>query len=282
MRPECIVERLAPVFQSDGVSLATLFGSTARGDGAPRDVDVAVLFERYSFDRYLALQEALCQALGTRQVDLVVLNRANAVLKLNALLEGVQLYTRDASQVPDFVAQVLFEYDDYRHFKAEYDLQFEQRCQEGLSMSERQLNRERVQILLSALDEAVARLRELRERFDSFEGFYADVDTRELGVHYLRIALEAVLDVCRHFLAVVGVSLIELDTTNLIQLAGEKGLLEPAFARRIRGMAGMRNAIVHIYWRLDYEAVYQALTQELTDFDEFARQVQSYLTHTEK
>jgi len=84
-------------------------------------------------------------------------------------------------------------------------------------------------------------------------------------------------NVCRHFLAVVGVSLAELDTTNLIELAGEKGLLESSFAQRIRGMTGMRNAIVHAYWRLDYQAIYRVVTQQLTDFDEFARQVQSYM-----
>ena len=103
------------------------------------------------------------------------------------------------------------------------------------------------------------------------------MDTRELCVHHLRIALESVLDVCRHFLAVKGVSLAELDTTNLIELAGEKGLLEPSFARKIRGMAGMRNAIVHVYWRLDYEAIYRAVTEGLHDLDEFARQVRDYL-----
>jgi len=282
VKSEFIVEKLLPIFQKDGVRLATLFGSTVRGGRTPRDVDVAVLFEPYNFDRYLALQEALCQALGTRQVDLVVLNRANAVLKLNALLEGVLLYARDANEAGDFVAQALFEYDDYRRFKAEYEVQFGQRCQEGLSVAERRLNRERVETLLSTLDEAVGQLRRLGGRFASFEEFKADVDTRELCVHYLRIALESVLDVCRHFLAVVGVSLAELDTTNLIELAGEKGLLEPAFVRRIRGMAGMRNAIVHVYWRLDYEAIYRAVTRELTDFDEFARQVQSYLARREE
>jgi uncharacterized protein YutE (UPF0331/DUF86 family) len=139
------------------------------------------------------------------------------------------------------------------------------------------VNRERVESYLSALDEAVMQLRRLGERFTSFEKFHLDVDTRELCVHYLRIALESVLDMCRHFLAVVGVSLAELDTTNLIELAGEKGLLEPAFAQRVRGMAGMRNAIVHVYWRLDYQAVYQAVTGGLADFDEFARQVRAYL-----
>lgn len=136
---------------------------------------------------------------------------------------------------------------------------------------------ERVAGYLSALDEAVAHLQRLQGRFTSFEEFRSEVDTRELCVHYLRIALESVLDICRHFLAVVGVSLAEPDTTNLIELAGEKGLLGPAFARRIRGMAGMRNAIVRVYWRLDYQAIYQAVTEQLADFDEFARQVRIYL-----
>ena len=96
-------------------------------------------------------------------------------------------------------------------------------------------------------------------------------------VHYLRIALESALDICRHFLAVVGVSLAALETTNLIELAGDKGLLESSFAQRIRGMAGMRNAILHVYWRLDYQAIYRAVTEQLSDFDEFAREVRTYL-----
>jgi uncharacterized protein YutE (UPF0331/DUF86 family) len=124
----------------------------------------------------------------------------------------------------------------------------------------------------------MAHLRRLCQRFASFEEFQVDIDTRELCVHHLRIALEAVLDICRHFLAVVGISLTELDTTNLIELAGAKGLLEPTFARQIRGMAGMRNAIVYIYWRLDYQAIYQVVTGQLTDFDEFARQVRASFT----
>jgi uncharacterized protein YutE (UPF0331/DUF86 family) len=86
-----------------------------------------------------------------------------------------------------------------------------------------------------------------------------------------------VLDICRYFLAVKGVSLAEIDTTTLLELAGERGLVDPEFAQRIRGMAGMRNAIVHVYWRLDYQAIYQTVTRRLGEFDEFARQVKAYL-----
>jgi hypothetical protein len=126
-----------------------------QGDDAPRDVNVAVLFESYDFDRYLALQESLCQVLGTQRVDLVVLNWANAALKLNALLERVLLYASDATEAEELIAQALFEYDDYRRFNAEYQAEFGRRCQEGLSMAERRLNRERVDALLSALDGAM-------------------------------------------------------------------------------------------------------------------------------
>jgi len=139
------------------------------------------------------------------------------------------------------------------------------------------LNRDRVEVYLSRMDEAVARLAALRKRFASYEEFEADVDTRELVVHYLRIALECVLDICRHFLAAKGVGMTELDPTKLIELAGDRGLLDPGFARKIRGMAGIRNAIVHVYRVLDYRAIYEAVTQRLGDLDEFARQVKRYV-----
>jgi uncharacterized protein YutE (UPF0331/DUF86 family)/predicted nucleotidyltransferase len=270
------LDELSDALARDGVRLACLFGSVLEQPLA-QDVDLAVLFKEYSFEGYLDTLEAACRTLGTRRVDLVVLNRANARLKLQALLEGRLCFAETPEVWAETVAEALFEYEDYRHFMAQYRPLLDQRCQEGLSVADRRVDRERVQGHLSALDEAVAQLRRLGGRCASFEEFRSDVDTRELCVHYLRIALESVLDVCRHFLAVVGVSLAELDTTNLIELAGEKGLLDPAFARRIRGMAGMRNAIVHVYWRLDYQAVYRAATEQLKDLDEFARQVRVHL-----
>lgn len=266
---------LSHVLAEDGIRLVCLFGSVLRQSLA-RDIDLAVLFREYSFEGYLETLEAARRTLGTRQVDLVVLNRANAWLKLQALVEGRLLFAETPVARAEAVVEALFEYEDYRRFMVQYRQLLDRRCREGLSVADRKVDRKRVEGYLSTLDEAVAQLRRLQGRFTSFEAFRSDVDTRELCVHYLRIALESVLDICRHFLAVVGVSLSELDTTNLIELSGEKGLLEQAFARRIRGMTGMRNAIVHVYWRLDYQAIYRAVTEQLVDFDEFARQVRTY------
>jgi len=272
-------DRLSPLFEQNGISFAFLFGSTVDSE-TPGDVDIAVLFKNYSFDAYLNTYEELRKFLQAKELDLVVLNRSNARVKLEALLKGILLFA-DGESLSDFAINTLFEYEDYCFFKKEYVSLFQKRGLEGLSMAERKLDRERMETHLSRLDEVVAQLSRLRRRFSTFEDFNGDIDTRELCVHYLRIALESVIDICRHFLAVRGVSLTEIDTSNIIELSGEKGLIEYSFARKIRGMAGMRNAIVHIYWRLDYEAVYRAVTRELVDFDEFTRQVQSYLKNSE-
>lgn len=275
-RVEERLDLLAAALTRNGIRLACLFGSVLEQSQA-RDVDLAVLFQEYSLEKYLDTFEAACRALGTRRVDLVVLNRANPRLKLQALLEGKVLYAETPETWSEAVAETLFAYEDYKQFASQYRQQLDRRCQEGLSVADRSVDQARTEGHLSVLDEAVAQLRRLQGRFNTLEEFRSDVDTRELCVHYLRIALESVLDICRHFLAVTGVSLAKVDTTNLIELAGEKGLLEPAFAHRIRGMAGMRNAIVHVYWRLDYRAIYQAVTEQLSDFDEFARQVRDIL-----
>jgi uncharacterized protein YutE (UPF0331/DUF86 family)/predicted nucleotidyltransferase len=233
-----IEQRLAALARglaANGIRLACVFGSAVERPSA-RDIDIGVWFEKYSFAEYLRTWELASRILGPRRVDVVVLNRANARLKLSALLGGRLLLAATPTTLAEIVTDAVRGYDA-----------------------------------------ALAQLTRLRLRFASFETFRSDVDTRELCVHYLRIALESVLDVCRHFLATVGVSLGELDTTNLIELAAEKGLLEPAFALRIRGMAGMRNAIAHVYWRLDYEAIYAVITGQVQDFDEFARLVRACL-----
>ncbi len=270
-------ETLSSAFAAHDVQLASLFGSTVDQPSA-RDVDLAVWFRSYSFENYLAVFEAACQALGTRQIDIVVLNRTNPLLTLRALLTGVVLYAATPTVWTDIVAEALRAYDDYSHFLSHYRLLLDQRCREGLSVAERRLDPLRIESHLSTLDEAVSHLRLLGQRFTAYDEFRADVDTRELCVHYLRIALESVLDICRHFLAVMGVSLAEFDTTNMIDLVGEKGLLDIPFAQRIRGMAGMRNAIVHVYWRLDYTEIYRVITEQLVDFDEFARQTRRMLS----
>jgi uncharacterized protein YutE (UPF0331/DUF86 family) len=267
-------ETLAGIFKAMQVRLAYLYGSLLEGRG--QDADFAVLFDNYSFTQHQDLYEGLCRILKADNIDLVPLNRASFALKKRVALSGLVIYEACPAAVSDFLEEMLTQLEDHRLFVTLAHAEVEKRIKGGISIASRKVDAERVTSYLSRLDDVVARLTDLKSNFTSFEDFMAQVDHRELSVHYLRIALESMLNVCRHFLAVTGVSLDHVHTTNLIELAGENGLLPTDFSRKIQSMVGMRNAIVHVYWNLDYAAIYEAVSR-LSDFDDFARYVLQFL-----
>ena len=112
-------ESLAPVFErTQAVQAAYLFGSQADGSaGAQSDIDLAVVLEEGTEEQFrlresVELELALGAALGTHNLDLVVLNRAPLPLRHRALATGKVLYSRDEVKRTDFVEQVTREYID--------------------------------------------------------------------------------------------------------------------------------------------------------------------------
>ncbi len=107
-------ERLQPVWEATPeVVAAWAFGSARDGevrDGS--DVDVGVLMARPpTFDDQLNLLGRLQAALGLDEVDLVVLNEANAILRFEAV-SGRRLFIRDLPAVVEFVSLTAREYED--------------------------------------------------------------------------------------------------------------------------------------------------------------------------
>lgn len=88
------LERLTGALGVEGVVAALLFGSQARGQAGPlSDVDVAVwldprLDRQRAGELRLELADAAARALGTGEVDLVVLNGAPPLLGHRARREG--------------------------------------------------------------------------------------------------------------------------------------------------------------------------------------------------
>jgi predicted nucleotidyltransferase len=84
--------RLAALCERHGVRLLTVFGSTAREDAAPRDLDVAVGLEHGHRADLLALLDDLSELTRTDDVDLLVLDDAGPVARERALVRCVPLY----------------------------------------------------------------------------------------------------------------------------------------------------------------------------------------------
>ena len=103
----------------DEILEAYLFGSHARGQArSDSDVDVAVYVDESAAEEghwgYRAeLTTDLMAALGTDDVDVVVLNDAPILLYHRVLRDGVRLLSRDVRATTSRAGQVLSRYFDF-------------------------------------------------------------------------------------------------------------------------------------------------------------------------
>ena len=116
--------------QHDGVVLAFLFGSWAKGQaGVESDVDVAVYLESEEIDsqpveadRFSRTAQDIWGNLETiigREVDLVVLNDAAPSVALSAL-QGIPMVIKDRRFYLDFLLETTSEAADFREWLESY------------------------------------------------------------------------------------------------------------------------------------------------------------------
>ena len=115
-----VVERLSAALAARKEILeAYLFGSHARGKARPdSDIDVAVYIDETLADDghwgYRAeLTTDLMAALGTNDVDVVVLNKAPILLYHRVLRDGVRLLSRDLRATTTRAGRALSYYFDF-------------------------------------------------------------------------------------------------------------------------------------------------------------------------
>lgn len=98
---------------SPNVIAAWVFGSAQPGLVNPgSDIDIGVLFAaKPSLDEQLELAIRLQKALQVAEIDLVVLNEANPILRFEAI-SGRVLFYRDASRRAEFASLTAREYEE--------------------------------------------------------------------------------------------------------------------------------------------------------------------------
>lgn len=136
------------------------------------------------------------------------------------------------------------------------------------------IDREAIAARLRRLDECVAELRQLRP--GDLQAYLASRRLRSNCERELQVAIQCALDIGNHIIAEENLTAPE-DLADIFRILGASGILPPPFAERLLLMAGFRNILVHDYLRIDHAKVYSILTQGLTDLNEFAGHVQSWL-----
>jgi len=134
---EAALERLSHALDCEGVVAAMLIGSQARGNPGPlSDVDIAVwhdpdLDSRGRFDLQLGLAGDAGRALGTEEIDVVMLNHAPPLIRHRAIREGKRLVERDQDERVRLETRAILDYLDTAPLRAELGRGVRRRMGEG-------------------------------------------------------------------------------------------------------------------------------------------------------
>jgi len=136
-------------------------------------------------------------------------------------------------------------------------------------------NPDAVQKILAEYLEACRRLKELAQL--SFSALAADPHKIASSKYHFIIAIEAAIDLCNHLIAKNNLRVPE-DYADTFRVMGENGLIDKDFIYDLANMARFRNRLVHRYWDIDTEQLYNILKNNLGDLDRFLHEIRSNLT----
>lgn len=141
------------------------------------------------------------------------------------------------------------------------------------------LNKEVIIERLGEIDKDVRKLRTFQslslEEFERGENF-------AIAEHYLRRALEAVLEIGSHILARIP-GARPASYKDIPKLLAEHGIAPKDFAdKQLTEMAGYRNRLIHFYKEVTIGEMFDIIQEDLDDFDKFSHFIGLVLKSPEK
>ena len=132
------------------------------------------------------------------------------------------------------------------------------------------LNADIVRSRCVEIEESVSRL----ERFQSLSrtAFLADRDILDIACYRLLVAIEAALALCCH-VSSTKLRKVPEEYAQCFRYLQEEGIIPEELSARLQQMARFRNLLVHVYWKVDYNQVYDVICFGLSDLRDFSAAV---------
>lgn len=93
------------------------------------------------------------------------------------------------------------------------------------------------------------------------------------------VAIEAMIDICNRIISMKKLGSPQ-DYSQVIKIMNQKGLFEAALSERLIEMVKFRNMLVHLYWKIEDDRVYEYLKKNLDDFEAFRVAIRLYLENS--
>lgn len=266
--------RLNQLFTQSPVNAAYLAGSLSSRTsfGHLTEVDIAILLmDQIKSDQFLDYQlyffSELAKRLESDSIDVVILNQASLLLKLQVIKYGQILFSRDEKQRISFETKAVMDYLDFKKFD-EIQNQALSRRLYGQVLP---IDKELVQRYLKQLREAVAILHDLGQT--KREEFTTDYRVYGLAERYLQLAIEACLQICGILVASFGLRKPE-GYHELLSIVAAQQIIPQTLAYRLEILTNLRDSLVHDPNTLNRDLLYDHIQNRLGDLEAFASTVE--------
>ncbi len=134
------------------------------------------------------------------------------------------------------------------------------------------LNQEIIRSRCQEIAESLERLERIREK--SKEEFLKDADLQDIACYRLLIAIEASLNLCYH-VAAKKLKKVPGEYAECFTFLVEAGIIDSELGARLQKMARFRNLLVHMYWKMSFETLYEIIQKHLDDLRHFSQKIAS-------
>ena len=269
--------QLNQLFTQNPVNAAYLAGSLSSRTsfGHLTDVDIAILLmDQIKSDQFLDYQlyffSELAKRLESESIDVVILNQASLLLKLQVIKYGQILFSRDEKQRVSFETKAVMDYLDFKKFD---EIQ-NQALSRRLYSQVLPIDKELVQRHLKQLQEAISILHSLGE--SKREEFTTDYRIYGLAERYLQLAIEACLHICGILVSSFGLRRPE-GYHELLSIVASQKIIPQALAYRLEVLTNLRDSLLHDPSTLNRDVLYDHIQQRIDDLKLFADTVEEKL-----
>ena len=133
------------------------------------------------------------------------------------------------------------------------------------------LNPDLVRARCQEIEDSLARLDKIRKEL-SKDRFLDDRDTQDIASYRLLVAIEAALGLCYH-VAAKRLKKVPEEYAECFKVLADGGIISGELSRQLQKTARFRNALVHMYWKMDYAVVYDIITVSLDDLRTFSHAI---------
>jgi len=132
------------------------------------------------------------------------------------------------------------------------------------------LNRDLIRNRCEEIEESLKRLERISAK--TKEEFLKDQDLKDIACYRLLMAIEAALGLCYHGCA-MRLKKVPEDYAGCFAMLEGVAIIPAVLSENLQKMARFRNLLVHMYWKVDYDKLYDLILQDLGDLRLFAHTI---------